>query len=111
MINPRLLCRQHLLGEHSELHKFLPAWRRQVKIAKRIEGNAIEPESYQARHDLLAAEMLRRGYRHETPCEQPDFGYLPESQRNAVVNIEASLAELTRRCPECRERICVEVTE
>jgi hypothetical protein len=111
MLNPVLLCRRHLLGEHGELHKFLPCWRKRQGIANRIAGNAIEPGNYQARHDVLAAEMLRRGYRHETPCEQPDFGYLPESQRNAVVNIEASLAELTRRCPECRERICVEVTE
>jgi len=104
MVNPRLLCRQHLLGEHSELHKFLPAWRRKTGIAKRVAGNAIEPRSYQARHDLLVGEMLRRGYRHATPCEQPDFSYLPEAQKNATVDLEASLAELTRRCSECRNR-------
>jgi hypothetical protein len=104
MLNPVLLCRRHLLGEHGELHKFLPCWRKRQGITARVAGNAIEPGSYLARHDVLAAEMLRRGYRHESPCEQPDFSYLAIPEQRAVVDVQSSLAELVKRCPECRKR-------
>ena len=32
MIDPTLLCRKHLLGEHGELHKFIPSFRKQYSV-------------------------------------------------------------------------------
>src|SRR4030065_2873500 len=67
---PERLCRQHLLGEHRELHAL---W---VRLTKEKKGFARHPETarwrgklaalYQ-RHESLAMEMARRGYRHQTP--------------------------------------------
>ena len=105
MVSTEKLCSKHLLGEHGEHHKHLWCWVKRYKIDKRISGNAIEPKSYKNRHDLLAKEMDKRGYKHNSPLEQPDFSYLPEKQRSFVVDVEASIKELVRRCPNCRGRM------
>lgn len=106
MIEPlSLLCDQHLLGEHGELHKFLPTWAKRHGIAGRVAGNQIEPASYAARHDALASEMSRRGMNHASPLEQPDFSYLPPEHRNATVDQGAARADLIARCPACAERL------
>ena len=105
MIPPAWMCDQHLRGEHGELHKHLHNWRKQHRVDGRISGNAMEPESYKARHDALAAEMLRRGGNHQSPLEQPDFSYLPDEQRRYVVDVDRSLADLAGRCEDCRDRM------
>ena len=101
MVEPNIMCRKHLLGEHGELHKFLHNWQKKHKIDGRISGNAIEPLTYKLRHDKLAQEMSKRGFNHNSPLEQPDFSYLPEEQRNFKVDKEASLKLLLDRCCEC----------
>lgn len=54
------------------------------------------------RHDDLVDEMLRRGFKHESPYEQPDLsGY---DLTGFVVDRNLSLVELTSRCGECSER-------
>jgi len=69
-IEPEKLCRQHLLGEHRELHAL---W---VILTQGRKGFANHPETLRwrgklralyLRHESLAAEMVRRGYRHGTP--------------------------------------------
>lgn len=105
MVDPKVMCRQHLLGEHSELHKFLPSWRKQVRIDGRIAGNAMEPLSYEARHEALVAEMEARGYTHQSPLDTPDFSYLPVEQVTYRVDRDAALAALVGRCAGCRQRM------
>lgn len=102
MINPELLCKKHLIGEHGELHKFLHNWKKKHKIDGRISGNAIEPLSYKKRHDDLAKEMLHRGYNHNSPLQQPDFSYLPEDQLNYKVDVNLNKDILYKRCETCR---------
>lgn len=104
MVDPIFMCRRHLLGEHGELHSFIQSWRKHRKIDRRITGNAIEPNSYKKRHDELAAEMIRRGMRHCSEIEQPDFSYLPVWQKDFKVDRKKSLNLLLERCPECRKR-------
>jgi hypothetical protein len=70
---PSLLCRQHLLGEHRELHGL---WR---ILTENRQGYSHHPETrrwrgklsalYQ-RHEVLTEEMARRGYRHASPLDQ-----------------------------------------
>lgn len=70
---PRRLCRQHLLGEHRELHAI---W---AVITTHRRGYSRHPETqrwvghlkalYQ-RHELLVAEMYRRGYVHHSPLDK-----------------------------------------
>jgi len=106
MINPKLLCRKHLLGEHGEIHKHRHNFEKHHKIDRRISPVVqIEPKSMQTRHDELAMEMLRRGFNHKSPYEQPDISYLPEHQRFAEVDLDISIDDLINRCPECFKNI------
>jgi len=104
MIDPRIMCDKHLLGEHGELHKFLKSWEKQVSIQGRIQNNSIEPISYKSRHDLLAREMVLRGMNHQSPIEQPDFSYLPPDHLNYKVDTRESRKLLVTRCQRCRAR-------
>ncbi|MBI5216003.1 MAG: pyrimidine dimer DNA glycosylase [Ignavibacteriae bacterium] len=69
---PKMLCRQHLLGEHRELHA---VW---TIITKNKKGYADHPETLRwigktkalfNRHEALVKEMKRRGYLHRTPLD------------------------------------------
>jgi len=104
MIDPRVLCRKHLLGEHGEIHKHRHNFVKHHSVAKRVELGQIEPASMEARHDALAIEMIQRGYNHKSPYEQPDISYLPEDQQNFTVDVARSIADLVGRCPECAKR-------
>jgi hypothetical protein len=99
MVNPRCLCRKHLLGEHGEIHKHKHNFEKKHSMTGRI--GQIEPASMEARHDELAIEMVRRGYNHKSPYIQPDVSYLP----NMTVGIHKSLADLQSRCEDCTKLI------
>jgi hypothetical protein len=106
MVDPKVLCNKHLLGEHGEIHKHRHNFVKQHSIAKRISPVIqIEPNSMQSRHDVLAKEMLNRGMNHQSPFEQPDISYLPVFQQQAVVDVRNSLRDLSERCPECAKKI------
>ena len=106
MINPKMLCNKHLLGEHGELHKFIPSFHKKYSIDNRVFPIVqIELSSYQSRHDALADEMLSRGMNHKSPLPKlPDFSYLPKEHYRAKVDINISMEDLKDRCGECRER-------
>lgn len=94
---PSLLCRQHLLGEHRELHGL---WR--ILTLGKI-GYSRHPETLRwhgklralyLRHEALVAEMERRGYQHASPLDpllatgdatQSDFVDPPERQRELLL--------------------------
>ena len=72
-ISPKRLCRNHLLGEHRELHAI---WSVLVNGKK---GYARHPETLRwrgklkalfNRHDALVQEMSVRGYRHRSPLSK-----------------------------------------
>jgi hypothetical protein len=66
-IEPDILCRNHLLGEHNEIHAL---W---TILTQNRKGYVHHPETlrwvgklaalYQ-RHEAIVAEMIRRGYKH-----------------------------------------------
>jgi hypothetical protein len=69
---PERLCRQHLLGEHRELHAL---W---TILTAGKTGYARHPETLRwqgklaalyARHEALVTEMHRRGFRHVSPLD------------------------------------------
>jgi hypothetical protein len=106
MIDPTVLCRKHLLGEHGEIHKHKHNFEKHHKIAGRIFPIVlIEPENMQVRHDQLAEEMLRRGYNHNSPYLLPDLSHLPNEQRYATVDKEYNITDLMTRCPDCAKNI------
>jgi hypothetical protein len=102
MLDPRTLCRQHLIGEHSELHKYRHVFVRRYSIAGRL--GQIEPAAMKRRHDELATEMLRRGYRHESPYSMPSLSHLSPEDRYGRVDLRESRKLLHERCAECAKR-------
>jgi len=108
MVPPILLCRRHLTGEHGEIHKHRHNFEKGHSVTGRVRRNQIEPSAMRDRHDALAAEIERRGGRHRSPYEQPDISYLPESERNYMIDRRGALACLLMRCPACRARMAGE---
>jgi hypothetical protein len=71
-IPPEQLCRNHLLGEHRELHAI---WSILIHNKK---GYAHHPETVRwrgkqkalfLRHEALVKEMTQRGYHHRSPLD------------------------------------------
>ena len=105
MIDPSILCRKHLLGEHGEIHKHKHNFEKHHSIKGRIYPIVlIEPESMSKRHDELALEMLSRGYNHQSPYEQPDLSHLSGDMRYATADLSYNILDLINRCPDCKER-------
>jgi len=74
-IKPKKLDRQHLLGEHVELHVLFKVitedgagWRNHPE-RKRWEGHL---PALVRRHDMLVEEMERRGYNHQSPLPKQE---------------------------------------
>lgn len=107
MIDPKLLCTKHLIGEHGEIHKFRHTFVKQYSINGRMEPIVqIEPSQMQIRHDELAKEMNRRKLNsHKSPYTLPDLSYLSKKYLDVKTNFEYNKQDLMQRCLECRRRI------
>jgi hypothetical protein len=96
-VDPRLLCRSHLLGEHRELHGLWniltqgKAGYRNHPETKRWVG---KQAALYERHEALVAEMTGRGYRHRSPLDerlatgaavQRSFVDSPAAQRRILI--------------------------
>ena len=108
-VEPALLCRQHLLGEHRELHGL---WNILV-LGK--TGYSRHPETRRwegklaalyDRHEALVTEMARRQYRHNSPLDadaatgsriQNTFIDPPERQLQILRDKPCNCLELPRR--------------
>ena len=109
MVPPQCLCRKHLLGEHVELHMLVGTLRRGKSIAGFLAGGLVAPMDIFQRHEALVQEMLRRGYRHQSPMSKTVFEEAlehvsPESLKGHV-NWKENLAVLRQRCGDCKHRI------
>ncbi|HEV2112871.1 MAG TPA: pyrimidine dimer DNA glycosylase/endonuclease V [Terriglobales bacterium] len=96
MLNPRKMCSQHLLGEHVEIHMLVGTLRRKRSIDGFILKGLLEVHNARRRHDELAAEMRRRGFKHASPLRR--F----RARRLGKVNRRINAIELARRCHKCR---------
>ncbi len=103
-VNPKIMCRAHLLGEHVEMHMFAGSIRKGVSIKGYVAGGLVDTRLLQARHDRLAAELVRRGYNHASPLHYRDNLKLGSVDRNR------SRAELLSRCAECAKRAMAALT-
>lgn len=74
-VHPKYLCRQHLLGEHRELHGL---WNI-LTVHGGTGGYAHHPETKRwvgkaralyVRHEALVEEMTKRGYTHNSPLDK-----------------------------------------
>lgn len=103
MVDPRSMCDQHLLGEHVELHMLAGTLARRHSIDGYIDNGLLEPASMQDRHARLVEEMDRRGFNHRSPLPEAELSYLPQTAREARVDVDSVRRELARRCERCRE--------
>jgi hypothetical protein len=100
-IDPQRLCRQHLLGEHRELHAIWSI------LTQNKKGYACHPETLRwqgklkalfFRHQALVAEMVARGYAHKSP--------LPESMATGEENQDAFVDTYEDQLCLLREKGC-----
>ena len=103
-VNPKILCTKHLSGEHLELHMFTGTIRQKKRLSGYVQNNLVAPKQLNRRHEELAKEMEARGFTHMSPLEEVDISYLPLEIQNATVDNKLALAELLRRCPNCKAR-------
>lgn len=99
MIDPQLMCRSHLLGEHVEIHMFVGSIKKRISLRGYIDKRLVDLNYLQQRHDVLAREIQRRGWKHKS-----DLPYIPPLPLETVI-VEESLFDLGNRCVECRCRI------
>jgi len=99
MIDPRLMCRQHLLGEHNELHKLVGSLKKGRSILGYVKKGYVSTVGIKDRHEELALEMRRRGYRHESPLDYE------EAAKMGKIDVYGNMKELSSRCEDCRRRI------
>src|SRR6476619_2101073 len=102
-VDPALLCRSHLLGEHRELHA---AWN---VITLERAGYRSHPEVVRwrgalgglyLRHEALVDEMTRRGYRHASPLDRA-LATGARRQRTFIDPPDRQLALLAAKGCEC----------
>lgn len=109
MIDTKLMCDKHILGEHGEIHKHKHNFVKKHNMGGRLAfPSQISPREMQSRHDELVVEMIARGMNHKSDYEQPDVEYLfndnPYSYE-CKIDIEHNLNDLANRCVECSKRI------
>ncbi len=105
-IHPSRLCRQHLLGEHRELHGL---WNI-LTVHGGKGGYSRHPETMRwkgklralyVRHDALMSEMKRRGYQHNTPLDKKKAS--GSSKQNILIDtIAAQMRLLQEKNCACR---------
>ena len=98
MVNPRIMCRQHLLGEHAEIHMFAGTLNRNKSVKGYLEKGLLEVHSLYDRHEKLVEEMERRGYRHCSPLDEK----WKSAEKLGAIDREKSFMELLRRCSRCK---------
>lgn len=99
MVDPRLMCNNHLNGEHNELHKLVGVIRNHPHGIEIAEGQGekgnIDTSLIADRHEALVDEMERRGWNHNSPLDYEDNLDLGE------VSKANNRRELSGRCDEC----------
>lgn len=106
MCDPKIMCRNHLIGEYREIFTFAGTLRLKKKIDGYIRNNCLEPLSLVLRFNELKDEMIRRGYKCKAILNFKEnfVNYLPKSQKEYQIDVEQSLKNLLERCPECNKR-------
>jgi hypothetical protein len=102
LVDRKIMCRQHLLGEHLELHFFIGHMKRKKSIKGYLVNNCLQINEIYNRHEELVNEMKNRGYNHKSELEKIDLCYYKEFF-NVKINTESSKLDLKTRCNECQK--------
>ena len=97
-ISPAKLCKNHLLGEHRELHAI---W---AVITENKKGYSKHPETIRwmgklkalyLRHEQLVKEMKRRGYNHQSPLDKKNA--IGKSRQDVFVDIPSKQIQILKQ--------------
>jgi len=110
MVNPKFLCRKHLMGEHLESHMFVGSLNKGTSLNGFVKGGLVDVSKIQSRHDELAKEMVERGYNHKSQIQEIVVD-IPKNYYISKVNVEANIEDLKTRCPDCNKRITDQTME
>ena len=103
-VEPDRLCRNHLLGEHRELHAI---W---TILNEGRKGYSRHPEALRwqgklkalyVRHEKLSEKMQMRGFRHNSPLD-PKLAIGRHLQDEFVDPVAEQLAILRKKGCECK---------
>jgi len=94
------MCRQHLLGEHVEIHMFIGTINRNKSVKGYLQKGLLEVHNLYARHADLVEEMKRRGYNH---CSKVNEKWKFVEDVGAI-DREKNVNELVNRCSKCKSR-------
>jgi hypothetical protein len=103
-ITPDKLCRNHLLGEHSELHAIWSI------LTNSKKGFAYHPETLRwrgklkalyLRHEEIVDEMKKRGFNHKSPLNS-DFAIGKSVQKDLVDSVEDQIKLLRNKKCKCK---------
>jgi hypothetical protein len=96
------MCKNHLLGEHKEIHQLIGSIKKRHKLDGFVRNNLIEIKSIHNRHFELVKEMSNRGYTHSSPLTDYNLDYLATEIINYRVDKNKSLVDLLNRCESCK---------
>jgi len=103
-IQPDKLCRNHLLGEHNEIHALWSI------IIKNKKGYSKHPETLRwkgklkalyNRHEEIVNEMKKRKYNHKSPLNKTKATG-EEFQKEFVNTIEEQIQILRKKSCKCK---------
>ena len=106
LVNPKYLCRKHLMGEHVESHMFIGAINKGTSLAGFVNGGLVDVSKLHSRHEELVEEMKDRGYNHNSPLPAVKVE-IPQNYYISCVDVEANIQDLKTRCPDCNKRISI----
>jgi hypothetical protein len=103
-ISPKKLCRNHLLGEHNEIHAIYSIISNNKKgysnhpEVKRWEGKL---KALYKRHQMVVNEMRKRGYLHKSPLD-PKMAKGLDTQNRLLNTKTEQMRILQNKSCECR---------
>lgn len=100
MLDPKIMCREHLLGEHVEIHMFIGTINQGKSINGYVKKGLVEVHNLYNRHQELVKEMNRRKYNHKSEVGMK----WKNVQKVGTINKEKNKNELISRCSKCKER-------
>lgn len=106
LCDPKIQCIKHLMGSHVEIHMFVGSLKKHKKMDGYIKNNLLQPRMLFQYHEDLVKEILRRGYKHNSPLtdSEIDIFYLPLEYQYWEIDKQKSLNDLLSRCDKCKER-------
>ena len=98
-MDPTIMCRNHLLCEHVEIHMFVGDIDRGQSVKGYLQKGLLEIHSLYTRHKELAKEMKHRGYNHSSGLDKR----WKFAGKSGYIDRTGNLEELVKRCPKCRK--------